>query len=85
MQVKSNASTFSFWLIGKKAKQTVSDSHIYVLVNIRNTKKHGEYIEFFVVPSKQLSRGGYHEGNWPNIKRSKVLKLQNNWAAFGKP
>lgn len=85
VQVKTNASTFNFWLIGKKAKETVSDSHIYVLVNIRNSKKTGERIEYFVVPSKKLSRGGYHDGNWPNIKREKILDLENAWEAFGKP
>ena len=83
VQVKTNASTFSFWLIGKKAKETVSDSHIYVLVNIKKTKSNGEIIEYFIVPSKQLSKGGYHEGDWPNIRRANILDLQNDWSAFG--
>lgn len=83
VQVKTNASTFSFWLIGKKAKETVSDSHIYVLVNIKNTKSNGEVIEYFIVPSKQLSKGGYHAGDWPNIRRANILDLQNDWSAFG--
>ena len=41
MQVKTNVRTHSFWLIGKKAQEAVSDSHIYVLVNIRKSKKRG--------------------------------------------
>jgi hypothetical protein len=85
VQVKTNARTFDFWLIGKKAKETVSDTPIYVLVNIRNSKKQGEGIEYFVVPSKQLSRGGSHEGNWPSIRRDKVLGFENGWSAFGNP
>lgn len=85
VQVKTNATTFSFWLIGKKAKETISDTHIYVLVNICQNKKAGETIEYFVVPSRQLSRGGDHEGNWPNIPRKKILKYQDKWSAFGKP
>jgi hypothetical protein len=85
VQVKTNATTFSFWLIGKKAQETVSKSHIYVLVNIKNSKLNGEIIEYFIVPSKQLLKGGYHEGNWPNIRRSNILDLQNDWATFGKP
>jgi hypothetical protein len=85
VQVKTNARTFNFWLIGKKAKETVSDSHIYVLVNLRNSAKNGERIEYFVVPSKQLSKGGYHEGNWPNIRRDRILKYENAWEVFGKP
>ncbi len=84
VQVKTNAVTHSFWLIGKKAKETISDSHIYVLVNIKQNKKSGETIEYFIVPSKQLSRGGYHKGDWPNISRDKILKYQNKWEAFGK-
>ena len=85
VQVKTNASTSAFWLIGKKAKDTISDSHIYVLVNIRKTQARGEWIEYFVVPSKQLSKTGYHDGNWPNIKRSAVLDFENKWSAFGEP
>ena len=85
VQVKSNTKTFNFWLIGKKAKETVSDTHIYVLVNLRNSVKNGERAEYFVVPSKELSKGGYHKGNWPNIRRDKILKYENAWKVFGKP
>ena len=85
VQVKTNARTFNFWLIGKKAKETVSDSHIYVLVNLRKSAKNGERIEYFIVPSKQLSKGGYHQGNWPNIRREKILMYENAWEVFGKP
>ena len=53
MQVKTNVRTHTFWLIGKKARESVSDSHIYVLVNIRKSKKRGEWLEFFVVPSRR--------------------------------
>lgn len=85
VQVKTNGRTFNFWLIGKKAKETVSDTHIYVLVNIKNTKKSGDLIEYFVVPSKRLSRSGYHHGNWPHIEREKILHCKDNWSTFGKP
>jgi len=85
VQVKTNARTFNFWLIGKKAKETTSDTHIYALVNIRNNKRNGEKIEYFIVPSKNLSRIGYHAGNWPNIKRENVLKYEDAWNVFGNP
>lgn len=85
VQVKTNAKTFNFWLIGKKARETVSDTHIYVLVNIRASARNGERIEYFVVPSRQLSKGGCHEGNWPNIQRNKILEYQNAWEIFGEP
>lgn len=85
VQVKTNAKTFGFWLIGKKAKETISDTHIYVLVNIRNSARNGERVEYFIVPSKQLSKGGYFDGDWPNIRRDKILKYENAWDVFGKP
>lgn len=85
VQVKTNAKTFNFWLIGKKAKATVSDTHIYVLVNLRNSAKYGDQIEFFVVPSRQLSKSGNHDGNWPHIRRDSILKYENAWEVFGKP
>ena len=47
VQVKTNKSSANFWLISKKTKESVSKSHIYVLVNIRETKKDGETIEYF--------------------------------------
>ena len=86
IQVKTNARTFNYWLIGKKAKESASDSHVYVLVNIRNTKRSGESVEYFIVPSRQLAKDGYHEyheGNWPHIQREKVLEFENAWEIFG--
>ncbi|AMC35106.1 hypothetical protein VN23_11040 [Janthinobacterium sp. B9-8] len=84
VQVKTNAKTFHFWLIGKKAQETVSESHIYVLVNIRQ-KKGGEEIEYYVVPSKILVKNAIHDGNWPNMPMSAVKNLQNKWDVFGAP
>ena len=71
-------------MIGRKAKETVSETHIYVLVNIKNSIKSGESIEYFIVPSKQLAKGGYHKGNWPNIEREKIISCRDKWSAFGK-
>lgn len=84
VQVKTNARTFGFWLIGKKARETVSDTHIYVLVNIRSSVRSGERTEFFIVPSKTIARRGFHGGNWQNIARSKILDRENDWSVFGK-
>ena len=85
VQVKTNARTFNFWLIGKNVKETVSDTHIYAFVNIRNSKRDGERTEYFVVPSKQVSKVAIHEGDWPNIPREKILKYENDCSVFGKP
>lgn len=83
VQVKTN-STANFWLIGKKAKETVSRTHIYVLVNLKNTKRDGETVEYYVVPSRQLARDGSHRGNWPNISIDKVFRWKNKWSVFGR-
>ena len=84
VQVKTNGRTFNFWLIGKKAKETVSNSHVYVLVNVKTSKKTGEMTEYFVVPSKQLSRIGHHRGNWPHIEREKIIHYKDKWSVFGR-
>jgi hypothetical protein len=84
-QVKTNARTFGFWLIGKKVQETISATHVYVLVNIRKSAKSGEHIEYFIVPSKDLSRIAQHEGDWPHVRRDAILKYENRWSAFGKP
>jgi len=83
VQVKTNARTFNFWLIGRKAREAVSNTHIYVLVNIRETKRKGLQIEYFVIPSKELSREGNHVGAWPHIRRDRILKYRDAWEAFG--
>ncbi len=86
VQVKTNARTFNFWLLSKKAKEQVSRSHIYALVNIRS-RKDGEEIEYYIVPSKIVANRMKHRqgSNWWSIYRSKVEKYQNKWSVFGKP
>lgn len=85
VQVKTNVRTHSFWLIGKKAQEAVSDSHIYVLVNIRKSKKRGEWLEFFIVPSRRLVRIASHDGDWPHIRRDKIENFMNDWSEFDEP
>ena len=34
VQVKTNVRTHTFWLIGKKTRESVSDSHVYVLLSL---------------------------------------------------
>ncbi|MFQ5753908.1 MAG: hypothetical protein ACE5HI_18120 [bacterium] len=83
IQVKTNAKTFNFWLIGKKAKDLVSPTHVYVFVNIKN-KKSGEEIEYYVVKSKDVSKLMYYKGDWPHIKREAIEKYKDNWGLFNK-
>jgi len=81
VQVKTNKKTFTFWLLNKKSKEIKSDTHIYVLVNIR---KAGNEIEYFIVPSKIIAKNmGGEEGKFPNISLEKVIKYKNRWDIFG--
>jgi hypothetical protein len=51
VQVKTNSGggAGSFWLVGKRT--VVSDTHVYVLVNLRS-KEDPSQAEYFVVPSR---------------------------------
>ena len=51
VQVKTNAKTFGFWLVGAKVDATVSDTHVYVLVNILSNKAGKSSILLFQVLS----------------------------------
>jgi hypothetical protein len=50
VQVKTNARTFNFWLLGSKAMNMASKNFIYVLVNLRKNET-----EYFIVPSKIIA------------------------------
>ena len=84
VQVKTDATAGSFWLIGAKAKETISDTHIYVLVKLRRAKDGAEGIDYFVVPSKALAKVATHDGRFPNVKRTRVVSYQDKWSVFGK-
>ena len=86
VQVKTNATTFTFWLLSKKSVTIHSRSHIYVFVNLR---KNGD-VEYFVVPSKYVvdnlreteSKNGK---TWYSISRKDVEKYRDKWRIFKKP
>ena len=84
VQVKTNASSFGFWLLGKKAKTMVSRTHIYVLVNIRS-KKDGETIEYFVVPSKIVAEKMILSETWCQLNIIHAKPYQDKWSSFGSP
>ena len=83
VQVKTD-SKGAFFLVGNKAKEVVSGSHIYILVRIRNLKD-GEVIEYYVVRSTMLSKLAYHGGKFPHIKRKHIEKYKDKWSVFGNP
>lgn len=84
VQVKANAASFGFWLLGKKAKTMVSRTHIYVLVNLRK-KKDTEIVEFYVVPSKVVAEKMFLSDTWCQINMEHVEKYRDKWSVFGAP
>lgn len=89
VQVKTNASTFGFWLVGAKARTMHSPSHVYVLVNLRK-KKTCESIEYYIVPSEvvatkmvssAISRTSKSE--WHQFNLTDAKPYLNDWAVFG--
>jgi len=86
VQVKTNARTFNFWLLNKKSKELISPSHIYVLVN---TKRNEDEIEYFIVPSKIVSKKMYIEKRkksiWYSFDYKDAKRYRDKWDVFGKP
>lgn len=87
VQVKTNAKTFSFWLLSKKASEIISDTHIYILVNLR---KSGSEKEFFILPSKVIAKKIYKSKSrtgsvWYSISYKDIEKYRDNWSVFGAP
>lgn len=78
VQVKTQKGNPSFWLVGPKAKDVVSNSHVYVLVN--RTKAGPKY---YVVPSKKLAARVTTDrrGNWHSFSRDE--RYLDNWKVFG--
>ena len=89
VQVKTNARTFGFWLVGAKARTMHSQNHIYVLVNIR-TRKEGESVEYYVVPSKVVAlkmqsaiSKTESKSHWHQFNMAEAKPYRNNWSPFG--
>jgi hypothetical protein len=89
VQVKTNARTYGFWLLGAKASEIVSPQHIYVFVNLHNGKK-GEVIEYYVVPSRVVARKMTENASrsgqrlvWRAFYRSDADTYRDKWSAFG--
>ncbi len=84
VQVKTKTRPDTFWLLKKDTKKQVSKSHLFVFVNIKNTKG-TEEVQFFPVPSRIVaSRMVGARGRFPNIKRDRLFEFRNKWSCFGK-
>lgn len=64
VQVKTNAKTFDFWLMGEKNMHMQSESFVYAFVNLRKDRT-----EYFIVPSAIVA---------PNIKVSRHPKRHSD-------
>jgi hypothetical protein len=86
VQVKTNARTFDFWLLGKKAKDIVSDTHIYIFVNLR---KRDPLIEYFVVPSavvaEKMTISDSPKATWYSFWYMDAEACRDQWELFGDP
>jgi hypothetical protein len=86
VQVKTNNKPANFWLVGAKAKEIASDSHMYVFVNVGK----GDRAEYIVVPSTHVAAKVVHEksttgSEWYSFVRSARLVPGEGWELFGDP
>ena len=84
VQVKTNRRPASFWLVGEKALSQVSESHIYVLVNLRPSDgKH----EYFVLSSREIARltkvAKRERSTWYGMNKRDIPKAKDRWQLFG--
>ena len=88
VQVKTNARTFRYWLVGENALNLKARSHIYVLVNLKQKPGKDEE-EFFVVLSATLAKlTREHKrtrSTWYSVARASILGYRDRWKVFGSP
>ena len=84
VQVKTNAKPATFWLLSAKAKETVSDTHIYALVNLK-----ADGADYYLVPSRIVAERMKHsrspKSEWWSIDRAKIEGYRGKWETFGQP
>ena len=86
IQVKTNAVTFSFWLVGAKAQSLRSKKLVYALVNLRKAGP-----EFYLVPSRIIAKktrvsppSKTRTSIWHSVYRDDIKRYQDNWTIFDK-
>jgi hypothetical protein len=86
VQVKTNATTFTFWLVNAKTSQIVSDNFVYALVNLRKTGP-----EFFLVPSAVVAQNvkvsqpsKTRKSVWYSVYLKEITEFKDNWSIFRK-
>ena len=86
VQVKTNATTFKFWLLSKIAQTFQSKTLIYALVNLRKGTT-----EYYLVPSSYVARhiriskpSKTSKSIWYSIHIDDMMekKFRDNWSIF---
>jgi len=94
IQVKSNTyRNCKYFLIGKKGEDIISETHIYVLVNIIEPSKKNpiEIIAYYVVPSKVVNKKLVHDkgktgkAEWWYVVIEDILPYKDKWEILRKP
>jgi hypothetical protein len=87
VQVKTNAGTPTFWLVGPHTGDINSRSHIYVFVNV--PKNAEQKPKFYVVPSRVVATTFTTGRKLKNGQRFHAFyredKYEGRWTAFGDP
>jgi hypothetical protein len=87
VQVKTNAGTPKFWLVGGHTGDISSPSHVYVFVNV--PKKPDNPPKFYVVPSgvvaKTFRSGKQLKSGQRFHSFLREDKYENRWKVFGNP
>lgn len=86
VQVKSNAAAPNFWLVGKHT--VVSNTHVYVFVNLRS-KENATQPEYFVVPSSVVEDhtvySKHPNSEFYSVYRKDIIGYRDEWDVFGDP
>jgi hypothetical protein len=87
VQVKTNAKTFSFWLLNARTQEMCSEHHVYVLVNLLPEKP-----EYFIVPSHIVADRMVidkptrtRSSTWYSIYRERIEDFKEDWDFFKRP
>jgi hypothetical protein len=80
IQVKTRGGKAWHWIVGKRAKEFHSESHVYIFVNINGIQRP----DFYVVPSIKVAP--LVRGNWNYLRKSAMPDgTEEGWTVFGNP
>jgi hypothetical protein len=87
VQVKTNATPASFWLVSAHALTLKSDSHAYVFVNLHKEGARPEYIVASSndVSAKTMVRHSRTGSIWYEFHRTHKTTPDEGWSLFGNP